>query len=552
MGQELWKWLPPDAKQVLLCGFGDGSVVTNLKKENPHMRFFVVEADAAKREQAAQQGCTVAAHPGSLLEEMQARCVQPDAWLIQEGAWSDETLTSSCRHAWFQQLQPGASVVWEAPNSQYWRRLVLLLAGNGAGCSVVAKDIEGEWQAGGMVDAEAAWVYDEAEQSEFQNFLQSLDPLLQNLKLESQQHRQRWQAASFVMRGRKKNAQQDHPLRIHTVLGETMGCSRVRIEEPHAFLARNPGIVCTQSEKLEEQTLRAGERLVWIWQRRLFSFQNMLELQQKLMEQQALTIQEWDDDPLHWEEHFRQSRFVELRSAHAIQTSTEALAGYLREFHPEVQVFPNCLAYLEPLTFPQTRGVTLFFGALNRKEDWQPILAPLNRLLRKEGQRVRVFVIHDREFFAGLQCEQKQFFSFCSYEKYQKLLQLSDIALLPLLPTRFNCMKSDLKFLECAGAGTAVLASPTVYKMTVQQGKTGLLYDTEDEFYVSLQRLLGDASLRRQLATNAYQWVSEHRMLSQHYRERINWYKTLFSRYDALNEAIFKRVPEMRQGGTKA
>ena len=547
MGQELWKWLPPDAQQVLLCGF-DANLVSHLKNENPHMRFFVAEADAVKREQAARQGCTVAAHPGSLLAQLQASGVQPDAWLMLEGAWSDETLNSSCRRAWFQQLQPGACVVWEVPNSQYWRRLACLLAGNGADGSAVAKDIEEEWRTGGMVDTEVVWVHDKAEQGEFQKFVESLAPLLQHLKMESAQHRQRWQAAFFMIRGRKKNAQPESPLRIHTVLGETMVCSRVRIEEPHAFLTRNPGIVCTQSEKLEDQTLRAGERLVWIWQRRLFAFQDMLELQQKFLRKQVLTIQEWDDDPLHWEEHFRQSRFVELRSAHAIQTSTEALAGYLREFHPEVQVFPNCLASLEPLTFPQTRGVTLFFGALNRKEDWQPILAPLNRLLRKEGQRVRVFVIHDREFYEKLQCEQKQFFPFCSYEKYQKLLQLSDMALLPLLPTRFNRMKSDLKFLECAGAGTAVLASPTVYEHTVQQGITGLLYTNEAEFYGSLQLLLEDGDFRRRIAANAYRWVAENRMLAQHYRQRLLWYNSLFERFEELSAAISKRVPELWLG----
>ncbi len=51
-----------------------------------------------------------------------------------------------------------------------------------------------------------------------------------------------------------------------------------------------------------------------------------------------------------------------------------------------------------------------------------------------------------------------------------------DIALLPLNFNRFNSMKSDLKFIECAGHGVTVLASPTVYENSIIEGRTGLIY----------------------------------------------------------------------------
>ena len=126
-----------------------------------------------------------------------------------------------------------------------------------------------------------------------------------------------------------------------------------------------------------------------------------------------------------------------------------------------------------------------------------------------------------------------------------ELLQQSEICLLPLLPSRFNRMKSDLKYLEAAASGAAALANPTVYADTLVPGETGLLYETETEFERALTRLIEDATLRRRLASNAWEWVQENRLLSMHYRERVEWYESLYSRYDELTAALLERSPEM-------
>ena len=76
----------------------------------------------------------------------------------------------------------------------------------------------------------------------------------------------------------------------------------------------------------------------------------------------------------------------------------------------------------------------------------------------------------------------KEFTPFSPYNIYEKILRESDIAILPLEFNRFNSMKSDLKFIESAGHGAVVLASPTVYEDTVDDGKTGLIYNSIQEF----------------------------------------------------------------------
>ena len=272
----------------------------------------------------------------------------------------------------------------------------------------------------------------------------------------------------------------------------------------------------------------------------------MVVWQRERLAQRMLTVQEWDDDPLHWEEHFRQNDFFELRSAHGIQTSTPALAEYFRQFNPEVKIFPNCIASLSPLRKKTNDAVTIFFGALNRQNDWAPILPALNRVLRRQGSRVKLSVLWDKAFFDAAVTKQKRFEPFCDYSRYMELLHQSDICLLPLLPSRFNRMKSDLKFLEAASAGTVALANPTVYADTLLPDETGLLYETETEFENALTQLIEDAALRRRLVGNAWEWVRDYRLLSMHYRERIEWYESLYARYDELTAAIGERVPELR------
>ncbi|MBP2628368.1 MAG: putative glycosyl transferase [Firmicutes bacterium] len=331
------------------------------------------------------------------------------------------------------------------------------------------------------------------------------------------------------------------PLLIQAILGETKVCSRVRISEPHAFCQTIPGV------RTIEQPLTAdlnvglpGEDKVFIWQR---TWPQNMEQQQMLIKRNYLTVAEIDDDPLRWREYHEGNDFFAFRACHAVQTSTEPLAEYLRQFNPHVAVFPNQIAYLPPpRRYDAGKPITLFFGALNREQDWQDIIPVLNGILAQWRSKVVVQVIHDRLFFDALQTPYKEFIPFCQYEEYQQMLHAADIALLPLSPTRFNSMKSDLKFLECAAHGVVALASPTVYEATIVDGITGLIYHTPEEFAQYLQSLLEGGQWRHRLAGKAYEWVKTHRLLGAHYHLRIEWYNNLLNNYGVLTEEIYRRL----------
>ena len=173
----------------------------------------------------------------------------------------------------------------------------------------------------------------------------------------------------------------------------------------------------------------------------------------------------------------------------------------------------------------------------------------LNEAIRRYGDRLYFRVVSDSGFYQELQTEAKEFAGgvrdasiVAPYEHYTAALHASDIALLPLNDTEFNRAKSDLKFIEAAGHGAAVLAAPTVYASTVRDGETGMIYRSPQEFAEKLDLLIRRADLRRTLAENAYRYVAEHRLLEQHLDERIAAYREMFARREELERARFRRV----------
>ena len=544
MTEQLWQCIPPDSNLVLYFGCGDGSRAEALRQRNPKMTLIAMEPDPNLRDRASQYGFPVLDSAMNVWPRLEELATPVDAWIMERSGWQDETLTRSLRKRILGCLRDEGTLAWEFGNVQNWQYLLRLMAGRATGeVRHNFDELVAEWQTAGVNEYKLKKLAPDNMPS-FQTFLQQARPLIAALPEPQDKLADRLQTEGYVLIGWRRKVKQE-PLDITAIMGETKVCAKVRIDEPNAFMATLPQVTCRRASLGERFVLPEGGKRVWIWQRLLIPREQMVIWQRERLAQRMLTVQEWDDDPLHWEEHFRQSDFFELRSAHGIQTSTPALAEYFRQFNPEVKVFSNCIASLPPLRKKTNAAVTIFFGALNRQNDWAPILPALNRVLRQQGNRVRLNVIWDKAFFDAAATDQKRFEPFCDHSRYMELLQQSDICLLPLLPSRFNRMKSDLKFLEAAATGAAALANPTVYSYTLVPGETGLLYETATEFENALTQLIEDAALRRRLAGNAWEWVRENRLLSMHYRERFEWYESLYSRYDELTAALLERSPEM-------
>jgi glycosyltransferase involved in cell wall biosynthesis len=322
----------------------------------------------------------------------------------------------------------------------------------------------------------------------------------------------------------------------------------VRMDEPLAALASRPEAL-TRADRGRAHLPRlagAGGR-VFVWQRPILSPDDLPQVR-KLIDRGYVVVTDFDDDPDHWPEIARHDHLT-FRAAHAVQTSTPALAARLAAHNPTVQVFANSVSALPPPPAPTAPDapVRLFFGALNRKSDWTELLAAVNGLLQRRDGELHVEVVHDRAFFDALATDAKTFTPTCDYAAYKAVLQRSDLALMPLAPTAFNRMKSDLKFVEAAAHGAVALASPTVYADSIRDRETGLICDTPAAFAEAIEAMLDRPDRRQAIAEAAYAWVRDNRMLAYQVAERMAWYRDLVDRRDALTRALRARVPGLEE-----
>lgn len=356
----------------------------------------------------------------------------------------------------------------------------------------------------------------------------------------------KWQAG-WIIRGIR--GELPRRLSIQAIMGETLVCSRVRLQEPHAFCRTVPGIRIVEQPAQQMTAIEPapadGDGVV-IRQRISLQRQELPAYLQGIRSHRLLSVAEFDDDPHHWPV-YEETGFLTFRACHAVQVSTEPLAAFLREFNPHVRVFANQMRFLPPPRSYQDERIVLFFGALNREADWQPLLPALNAILEHYADRLLLRVVYDQQFFAALATKNKEFFPFLPYERYLQVLRSADIAILPLGDTPFNRMKSDLKYIESAACGAAVLASPTVYADTIIDGSTGFIFDCPERFALLLSRLIADPVLRRKAAQHAYCYVAQERMLYQHYAKRLDWYRELCAKLPELDAELMQRLREAKE-----
>ena len=354
---------------------------------------------------------------------------------------------------------------------------------------------------------------------------------------------------------RKAYEQETPPFSI-ILMNRVEECAPVRMDAPLNLLAARGSVSLTGCMSAKDTPLELYDvtsmydSIILFERANLMPTANVRQMLAEAASHGSIVLQEMDDHP-HVNEAAARDHYFLFRAVSAVQTSTKYLADYLREFNPHVYLFENQLAELPPARSYDENApqVTIFFGALNRRADWEPLMPSINAAIQEHGDRLYFRVVSDYAFYQQLRTERKSYVGgtqdgsvVAPYERYVEELHSSDIALLPLNDTEFNRAKSDLKFIEAAGNGAAVLAAPTVYAATVRDGETGLIYYSPKEFAQKLDLLIRRADLRRRLAENAYRYVAEQRLLAGHLDDYIMAYRELFDRREELERERLRRI----------
>jgi hypothetical protein len=324
-----------------------------------------------------------------------------------------------------------------------------------------------------------------------------------------------------------------------------------RTRSPVAVLAADPDLEVGYTEGRAEFPKLANEAAkIAVLQRVYYSRDKLMRLVAHARTRGWILVYEVDDHPELIAQALRRPEIAELLidtigACHAVQTSTEALAATLKGLSGEVHVLRNSVYDLPPL-LPRPKVRRVFYGALNRGQFSADVARALTPTVQARPD-IAFHVVHDRAFFDALAAPRKRFEPALDYPEYLHAMEGSDVVLCPLQGAPLELFKSDIKFLEAARSGAAVIASPAVYGSTIRSGETGLIAAAMDDWNSQLARLVDEPDLRNRIAGSAWAYVRAQRMAGPELLKLKHWYLSLIERRYELNRALLLRRPELQE-----
>jgi SAM-dependent methyltransferase len=535
--------LPLAARSMLHVGCGAGGLAASYRPRNPAVRLLGIENDPALLDQAARSFDAVAAvdieaHPVPFELPEGLDCLVYDGILEQlSDPWGILAAQS-------ERLAPDGVIVMSLPNPTAWQVLERALHGQPDGdrltpAAAFAPDIVMRHLARiGLTPCDV--MESQVSRPLAGAFLKAMAPALHSLGIEPEGFAKRASAARLVWRARKQPRQR--LFLSGSMLDPIGGVSHLRVVFPMQALGTDPSVVTEIRDTIDNVPSHDDTPRIFILHRPALVGEYGRKLVQTLSTNGHLVITEFDDHPDFFP-MMQRGGALSFEGVHALQTSTTALAEVLRQYNPEVAVFPNAIPTLPEIrNFADQRAITMFFGALNREDDWEALMPVINEVVALAGDRLRFQVVHDKGFFDALQSPHKTFTPTCDYDAYLRILGGCEACFMPLSDTAFNRAKSDLKFIEAGACRVISIASTIVYTDSMEHGRTGLLFSNPDELRTNLLRILALPENARSIADAARDYVAKHRMLAYQVASRITWYRSLWERREALFAAQRERV----------
>ena len=564
LNSDLLRHIPLTARVILDVGCGTGTLAAAYRRLNPIVRIFGIEADhdaaiaaAPQLDGIARTDVTDNPLPFDIPEGVDCLLYR-DVLEHLADPWSLLRRQAEL-------LNENGTILICLPNHDHWRHTDRALRGEADGAAVVADScplgpvadpplpcrlsIEVMGSGLGKIGLTLCAVYpltDEADDVDNAAgvatgaFVTALAPGLLALGIDAAAYSRRTTPPLYAWCVRKT------PFQLMTVAASMLepvgGVSDVRIVDPLHAMSTDPSVITYLSPGGDRDRIDRHSPRIFVLHRPALNGKDGLATIGALLRDDWLIVTEFDDHPDFFAAMRGDSQFS-FAGVHAVQTSTPALAAVLRQRNPEVAVFPNAIRKLPEIrNFAEAGAMTLFFGALNREQDWAGLMPALNAVASSVGERLHFRVVHDRGFFEALETPHKIFTPTCDYETYLELLGSCEISFMPLADTPFNRAKSDLKFIEAGACRVVALASSIVYADSIEDGKTGLLFRNPEEMRTRLLRLIATANVAQDLADAARAYVAADRMLAYQVAPRIRWYRSLWERRKALTEALETRL----------
>ena len=155
-----------------------------------------------------------------------------------------------------------------------------------------------------------------------------------------------------------------------------------------------------------------------------------------------------------------------------------------------------------------------FSGSITHNPDFQMVLPSVVRFMQEHAD-VTLSVVGDLDLPAELAPFESRVtrMPFSPWRRLPQLLSFCDVNLVPVEDTIFNRAKSENKWVEAALVKVPSIASNVgALADVIQDGKTGLLCDTPEQWYDALQRLYNNRDLCARIAKDAHDECVEHHL----------------------------------------
>lgn len=210
----------------------------------------------------------------------------------------------------------------------------------------------------------------------------------------------------------------------------------------------------------------------------------------------------------------------------AVVTTTEGLANELKKYVPEVYINRNTaseeMLELSEKAYKQKKAekknpsrsvvkMGYFSGSITHNDDFILIQPAVEKIMKKYDQvELHIAGILD------IPEEFKEFkdrviaHPFMNWKELPSLIAEMDINLAPIEESIFNEAKSENKWVEAALVRVPTIASKVgAFDRMIENGKTGVLCTSNEEWYAQLEKLVLNSEWRRQLGRNAYRYCSK-------------------------------------------
>lgn len=226
-----------------------------------------------------------------------------------------------------------------------------------------------------------------------------------------------------------------------------------------------------------------------------------------------------------------------IKIADVCTCTHDRLAEDIKKLNTNVYVIPNALPYgdgqFSSAKTPSDKIRLFWSGSDTHAQDISLLRGPIKRL-HSDGElrgKIKIVMAGYAErskpvwdgmvsaLSMGLRLD-TQIYNFAKPEKYMFAACDSDIALVPLLATRFNGMKSNLKVLEAAAK-----KNPAIVSLTNPYLNLPACYVNKKTWYLWIRELVNDASMREEKGMELFEFCNTNFNLIEWNKVRYEVFK---------------------------